>query len=143
MRTVSLASFLDSATPYEQWRAEFDPNLRRLVHLSGLSLAVMLVVLQLLPSQAFLLVLKPVLMGINLVALVVYGVLLVLTHGLKQGRVTLHWVAMGQVALGALNALLFSLTIFVIVVALALGVLVALAGLAVLAAALGGRVGDV
>ena len=55
------------------------------------------------------------LIGLNLGYVVVSLLLMIFTANLRQGRSCLQWLAFGQVLLGGLNSLVFSLTIFIFV----------------------------
>lgn len=121
MNTINLSNFLAKATEYEDWRAQLDPRLRQLTQLSGLSIVCMTVALYLLlpimGEYAFLSGLQAFLIGLHMAALAVYLVLFIATNGLETGRTPWHWVATGEVVLGAIDAFMLGLIIagFVII----------------------------
>ena len=113
MDSVRLDELLRRATPYERWRAPLDRRLRRTAVLSGVSILIVLVGLTALlvlgPSE--LPALFATLLVIDLVGAAVYVWLIVATDRLRTGRPCWHWVALGEVALGALNGLLLALAL--------------------------------
>lgn len=136
MESVNLEGFLRRATPYERWRAPLDPKLRQAALLSGISIAIALVTLWALPGlqslsdSPFFLVLdsqfdkimtamhqmRTILITLNLICVGMYAALLVTTRGLQTGRVAWHWIAFGEVVVGAGNGFVLAFEAAILVI---------------------------
>ena len=156
MHSVNLADLLSRTTPYEQWRAPIDHNLRRAALLAGPTILAGLLLILALPAMlpltdsSFFLVLgdqfggillalyqlTPFLVAFNLASLVVYLVLLVATNGLEAGRPHYHWAAVVEVLIGAANGVVMALELAIILINIVLWIVIIclciVAGVAVL-----------
>lgn len=129
MSSDALDLFLSRATPFESWRVPLDPDLRRAVIWSGMSIGLTLFAIWMLPgllrwseSDYFVLLRTPFqrilwvlytvrteLILFNLASLALYVVLLIATNQLQAGRVLWHRVATVEATIGALNAFVLAL----------------------------------
>lgn len=156
LQSVNLAELLSRTTPYEQWRAPIDHNLRRAALLAGptilagLLLVLALPAMQPLIESSFFLVLgdqlrgillalcqvTPFLVAFNLASLVVCLVVLVATNGLESGRPQYHWAAVVEVLIGAANASVMALELAIVLINIVLWIVIIclciVAGVAVL-----------
>jgi hypothetical protein len=145
MERANLDWLLRRATPYERWRAPLDTRLRQAIVMSGVSSALVLLMLwalpviaQLVPSS-FLLLLRPQfgailqlifrarlpLLALSLVSSINCVALTIATRGLRAGRGIWHWVGFGQVAIGAINGLILALALAIVLLNLALWIMFA------------------
>lgn len=144
LQRATLSQLLERAVPYEHWRAPFDPQLRSLTWLAGAALLAHLLFLLALPSPStavssgFFLVLRgalsglllwisahaPLLLVLNLVALLAYFWLVWRTRGLQAGRLEWHWAALGEVAAGAAGAFPLAVSLAIILINLILWIFI-------------------
>ncbi|MBV7334981.1 hypothetical protein KFU94_43435 [Chloroflexi bacterium TSY] len=134
---MALSRLTQQVMLYEVWgEIELDPRLRRAIVWSGITSIITLLALLNLPllwqwSRAdFWLLLRPQLQAavlwcaqmqrplliFNVGSVVVYVVLLILTHQLQRGRLWVLRVGWAQSIIGALNGAILTLTLAVIVV---------------------------
>lgn len=154
---ATLSQLVERAVPYEHWRAPFDQKLQLLTWLAGAALIMHLLFLWSLPGllgwsrSGFFLVFGEVLHGLlfwiaahapllvvlNLIALVIYLVLMERTGGLKAGTLKWQRVAFGEVAAGAAGAfpmaaslaiILLNLLIWILWICILLSILVSILG---------------
>lgn len=152
---ATLSQLVARAVPYEHWRAPFDQKLQRLTWLAGAALVGHLLFLWSLPGllewsySGFFIVLggvlrgllswvaayAPLLVALNVIALVIYGALVWRTRGLQAGTLRWQQVAFGEVVAGAAGAFplaasfvifLLNLLLLIVAICLFLGLLGAL-----------------
>lgn len=158
MESINLEGFLRRATPYERWHAPLDLKLRQAVILSGISIVTTLVALWALPAllllseSDFFLVLgpqfggivaamyqaSPILVTLNLISAAGYVALLAATRGLEAGRAVWHWVAFGEVAIGAMNGFILALEVAIVAINLVLWIVMITLAIAVALGVLAG-----
>ena len=159
MKRFTLDDVIQRSTRYEKWKAELDPRLQQGLVWSGYAIFGAIGFLLLLPvllSWAttdlflvlgpefqsicfFLLNLMPLLLTVNLIAVVAYIALLWITEGLEKPPVAVwHYTAFAEVALGAVNAFVLALAGAIVVLNLFLWVLAIALVLMILFAFLGG-----
>ena len=162
MQSVKLDDLLQSATPYERWRAPLDQGLVRGVALAALSIGIALIALWAvpetpeLPRSGFFWVFgsefRSVLLAVgssrialillDMLSVVTFFVALGLTRGFRVGRAIWHWVSFGVVAIGTANAVVLGIETAILAINLAIwiaimtaalaGVCITIAGLALL-----------
>lgn len=141
---ATLADLIERAVPYERWRAPLDQRLQLLTWLSGASLLTHLLFVSLLPQllawsrSGYFLVLgetlygllswisahTPLLLGLNLAALVIYLALLWRTQSLQVGTLVWQRVAFGEVAAGAVGTFPLAVNLAIALVNLVLWIVI-------------------
>jgi len=149
LQRATLPQLLERAVPYEEWRAPFDPKLRVLTWLAGAALLAHLLFLAGLPwflrasHSDFFLVFGgtlhglllwiadhiPMLLALNIVALLVYLWLAWRTQGMRAGRLDWHRLAFGEVVAGAAGAFPLAVSLFFILLNLVLWILIIFFGI--------------
>lgn len=144
LQRATLAQLLERAVPYEWWRAPFDPKLRILTWFAGAALLAHLLFLLTLPwlleasDSDFFLIFRgtlhgllfwvadrvPLLLGLNLLALLSYLWLVWRTRGLRASRLEWHWAAFGEVVAGAAGAFPLAASLAIILVNLILWIVI-------------------
>lgn len=158
MKRFTLDDVIQRATSYDDWKASLDPRLQQGLVWSGYTIFTTIGFLLLLPAILpltgsdlflvlgpqlqefcfFLLDLMPLLLTINLIAVVAYIALLWITEGLEKPPVTAwHYTAFAEVALGAVNAFVLALAAAIVVLNLFLWIVAIVLGVIVLFVALG------
>jgi len=148
---VTLPQLLKRAVPYERWRAPFAPRLQVLSWLAGGILLLHLLFIFGASSvmgagdSPFFIFLgdffsgigcwvenhAPLLLGLNLAALLVCAWLVWRTRGLRSGKINWHYVAFGETAVSAVGAFPMFMVVFIVVFNLFLWVGAVILGLSI------------
>jgi hypothetical protein len=156
---ISLRSFIERTTVYEDMPVPFEARLRRATWTGIVLTLVGLIVTRLLPPQeavrgVFFLVLadqlhdymgyivrSPWILGVDCVLLVAALVLLVQTRNLQRGKLLYHWFAFAEALAGAVNLFVLAIPLFLVVLNLMLWVVIVILGIVAILIAFAGLVG--